>query len=112
MAEILVRFDADIAGSEGTTWVARACGREGRSGLWEGWLEYEPVAGGKPVRTERETTQPNRDDLLYWASGLTAAYLESALERAHEPRPRPAPRREPDANARPHFEGPAERRSD
>ncbi|MGH7481508.1 MAG: hypothetical protein ACRELV_05090 [Longimicrobiales bacterium] len=108
MAEVLVRFDADVASADDTTWIARACGREGRSGLWEGWLEFEPKDDGQPVQTERETTQPNRDDLLYWASHLTAAYLESALRRAVEPR-RPAARSTPEVEARPFFGGPAER---
>ena len=43
------------------------------------------------LRSARETTQPNRADALYWATGLTAVYLEGALDRARKPLTRPAP---------------------
>jgi hypothetical protein len=56
-------------------------------GCWEGWIEFVPTGGGEPVRTSRETTQPNRTDTEYWASGLTPVYLDGALNRAlREPR--------------------------
>ena len=58
-------------------------------GMWQGWIEFLPVAEGPPLRTGRETTQPNRPDLLYWATGLTAVYLDGALERALRPVSRP-----------------------
>ena len=50
--------------------------------LWQGWLEFDPVGGGESLRSPRETTQPNRRDTEYWASGLTPIYLEGALKRA------------------------------
>ena len=37
------------------------------------------------VRSPRETTQPNRRDTEYWATGLTPVYLEGALRRALNP---------------------------
>ena len=43
------------------------------------------------MRSSRETTQPNRQDTLYWATGLTTVYLEGALERALKPLERVAP---------------------
>ena len=52
------------------------------SGATDGGL---PTDGGRPLRSSRETTQPNRTDAEYWASGLTAVYLEGALERALNP---------------------------
>ena len=39
----------------------------------------------EPVRSGRETTQPNRQDTVYWATGLTPVYLEGALDRALNP---------------------------
>jgi hypothetical protein len=33
-------------------------------------------------RSPVETTQPNREALTYWASGIEPVYLEGALERA------------------------------
>jgi hypothetical protein len=50
--------------------------------MWEGWLEFLPLDGGEPLCTGRETTQPNRDALAYWASGLEPIYFEGAFERA------------------------------
>lgn len=50
---------------------------------WEGWLEFTPIGGQfQSIATERETTQPNRTDLDYWATGLSSVYLEGALQRA------------------------------
>ena len=37
---------------------------------------------GHGLRTERETSQPDRKALVYWASGLETTYYEGALERA------------------------------
>jgi amphi-Trp domain-containing protein len=57
---------------------------EGRAdGTWEGWLEFQPLTAGLPTRrTGRETTQPDRAALEYWAAGLEPLYLAGAFERA------------------------------
>src|SRR5687768_10805792 len=104
MAEVLVDYENTVAGADGSRWAARACGRSGPGNMWEGWIEFVPLdLEQKPVRSRRETTQPSREDLLYWATGLTAVYLRGALTRALEPPlVRPTPRR-----VKPHFEGPA-----
>jgi hypothetical protein len=107
MAEILVDFDAVLVGSDGKRYGARACGRGRPDGLWEGWVEFPEEGGSGVLRTGRETTQPNRDDLMYWATGLTAAYLDGALLRTLTPAPPVAPRES--TASRPSFEGPAER---
>jgi len=85
MAEVLVVFDPPMSDKEGRTYVARICGRETSDRLWEGWIEFTPQAGGATLRTPRETQQPNRADLEYWAGGLTLTYLEGALVRARRP---------------------------
>jgi hypothetical protein len=54
-------------------------------GLWQGWIEFFPLDGGDPIRSGRETTQPNLADAEYWATGLTHVYLEGALRRALNP---------------------------
>jgi hypothetical protein len=82
MAETLLVFQTPVVAPDGTPHEARACGSEMRGGGWQGWLEFVPVAGGAPVRSQRETTQPNRVDTEYWATGLTPVYLEGALTRA------------------------------
>jgi hypothetical protein len=86
MAEVLVQYTFDVLGADGRAYRPRVCGRERIDGLWEGWLEFESE-GQPPLRTARETTQPNRDDLFYWATGLTAAYLDGALMRTLRPPP-------------------------
>ena len=73
--------------------------------MWEGWLEFVPRDGGPVLPSERETTQPNRDDALYWATGLTYTYIDGALLRLLKPLPH-LPRRASTA-ARPAFDAPA-----
>jgi hypothetical protein len=87
MAEVLAEFDYDVVGSDGTVYLARACGgpMDDGTGHWMGWIEFLPQDGSAPVRTARETTQPNRRNTAYWATGLSAVYLEGALRRALEP---------------------------
>lgn len=86
MAEVLIQFSEPVHDDQGIAYTAQACGRVGDNDLWEGWLEFIPLgAEGEPLRTSRETTQPNRTDLAYWASGLTMIFLEGALARAKGP---------------------------
>ena len=85
MAEVLVQFQESIQGANGTVYTAQVCGRDMGRGLWEGWIEFTPEGSGTVIRTGQETTQPNRPDLYYWATGLTAAYLQGALTRASTP---------------------------
>src|SRR5688572_1760749 len=86
LTETLLEFQTPLAGDEGVVYSARACGGEMPDGKWQGWIEFVPVrpvgSGAAPLRTPRETTQPNRRDLEYWATGLTPVYLEGALNRA------------------------------
>jgi hypothetical protein len=71
--------------------------------MWQGWIEFIPVHGGEPRRSPRETTQPNRTDTVYWATGLTSVYLEGALRRAmDQPLAVPVPPPQPSV-----FAGPA-----
>lgn len=104
MAEVLVEFSEPVDSEDGTRYIARACGGPaGTNGLWHGWIEFIPTTGGEVIRSGRETTQPNRQDTVYWATGLTGVYLEGALHRALRPLERPAP----DPDAQPVFDGPA-----
>jgi hypothetical protein len=104
MAEVFVEFDAVLPGPGGATYVPRACGRLGDGGLWEGWIEFSDARSGSVVRTGRETTQPERQDLMYWATGLSRVYLDGALSRALAG-PRVAPRAT--VESVPAFDGPA-----
>ena len=83
MAEILVKFDEPIAAPGGKTYFAQAVGKEVDGGLWDGWLEFQSVEDAlDALASGRETTQPNRKNIEYWAQGLTKVYLEGALDRA------------------------------
>jgi hypothetical protein len=81
VAEVLVQFTEPIV-ADGVAYMAKACGGPTADGLWQGWIEFTPVTGGRTIRSRRETTQPNKVDSIYWATGLTTVYLEGALERA------------------------------
>jgi hypothetical protein len=65
-------------------------------------LEFIPIEGGEPLRSARETTQPNRDDAVYWATGLTGIYAEGSLRRTLNPVVRRVVER-----PTPKFDGPA-----
>lgn len=83
MPVILVKFDEPIRDVGGATYFAQAEGRKRDDGLWEGWLEFTQMSEDAPAFTSsRETTQPNRADLEYWAQGLSKVYLEGSLARA------------------------------
>ena len=83
MGELVHAFASEVQDADGHAYSARAMGRQRRgSTVWEGWLEFAPQGGGVVRRSPVETTQPNREALSYWASGLEPVYLEGALERA------------------------------
>jgi hypothetical protein len=99
-----VEFSEPVTSADGDIFLARACGSEMNGGLWQGWIEFVPVGGGEPLRTTRATTQPNRQDTVYWATGLTPVYLDGALQRTLRPAEKPAA---PNRPADPYFDGPA-----
>jgi hypothetical protein len=90
VAEVLVQFSDPVI-SGGVAYLAKACGAPTADGRWQGWIEFTPLDGGPSLRSRRETTQPNRVDAVYWATGLTAVYLEGALQRTLKPPIRAAP---------------------
>lgn len=95
MAEVLVEYPDVIPGDDGKDYRARACAAEVSANSWQGWIEFESTDGESVTRSPRETTQPNRTDTLYWATGITPVYLEGALRRALHPlelRSAPPPR--------------------
>jgi hypothetical protein len=103
MAEVLVEFSDVVITAGGSRYMARACGSAVESGHWQGWVEFIDLETGDAVRSPRETTQPNRTDTVYWATGLTPVYLEGALQRALHPTLRARPL----TQATPVFDGPA-----
>lgn len=81
--ERLQSYSEAVTNGAGVRYRVHAYGERNEMGSWHGWLVFEPESGGGPVlRTDRETTQPEHEDLVYWASGLEPVYLEGALGRA------------------------------
>lgn len=82
MVELIQEFAFEVSSEEdGQRYIVRAYGApQAQSPLWDAWLVYFPDDDGAPLVGDRETTQ-QREDLLYWASGLEPVYLEGALER-------------------------------
>lgn len=82
MTEALLEYENTVEDAEGRSWIAEAMGAERPDGTWVGWIRFREVDGDTLLETDRETTQPNRPDLVYWTTGLTYFYLEGALARA------------------------------
>lgn len=67
------------------TYTVLICGDERTDGTWQAWLEFQPTDHTQPVlRTDQETSQPNRIAIEYWAGGLEPIYLQGALARAQK----------------------------
>lgn len=85
MAELFYEHPTSVRNGE-TTYIVRIFGEERSDGIWEGWLEFYPLEKGKPLlRAGRETTQPSRVAIEYWAFGLEPVYLEGALDADQHP---------------------------
>ena len=69
-------------GPDGLEYLARAYGSQREDGTWAGWIEFATEDGNRTLRTEVETTQPNRQAVAYWAGGIEPIYLEGAFLRA------------------------------
>lgn len=83
MAELLQEYATVVTGPDDTTYIVRSYGEERLDGTWIGWLEFHPTDLSKlTLRTEQETSQPNRTAVEYWATGLEPVYFEGAFERA------------------------------
>ena len=80
---MLIREHANKLIDSDTVYVVWICGEMRLDGTWEGWLEFHPTNTAQQIlRTDRETSQPNRAAIEYWADGLEPIYLEGALARA------------------------------
>ena len=73
-------FTATVTDETGRTWTAQAHGRAAGN-VWLGWIVFIDDAGSS-LATDVETSQPDRDALVYWATGIEPIYLEGALARA------------------------------
>lgn len=81
MAELIQQYAEKIEDPSGTIYDVSVHGEARPDGNWEGWIEFHST-DGKELRTGRETTQPSKEALAYWASGLEPLYFEGAFTRA------------------------------
>ena len=80
MAEFIHEHSTHVKDEDGRAYVVRIYARQRTDGTWEGWLEFHPTDERKSVlRTEQETSQPNRADVEYWAARLEPIYIEGGL---------------------------------
>ena len=83
MAELILEHSTHVRSAQGTIFITRSYGEERPDGTWVGWIEFTPADGNGPtLRTDRETSQPNKVTLDYWATGLEPIYFEGAFARA------------------------------
>jgi hypothetical protein len=85
MSQLIHTHSARVVASDGTVYEVDIVGEARDGGTWVGWLEFRPqapLAAGHVLRTDRETTQPDRAALEYWAGGVEPIYLDGALARA------------------------------
>ena len=82
MAVLLQKYSTQVVGPDGTTYNVLSYGEERDDGTWAGWLEFEPTDNSEVLVTGQETSQPNRQSIEYWATGLEPVYFEGAFERA------------------------------
>jgi hypothetical protein len=87
MGDLIYTFGAPYRASDGRGFQVQVRGAPRRH-VWHGWLAFLPLDGAPELVTDHETTQPNRDALAYWASGLEALYLDGAFERTSRRRRR------------------------
>jgi hypothetical protein len=81
MAELIHEIPDPFAGPDGALYLVRIVAAERPDGTWAAWIEFH--ADGGPIRrTERETSQSNRNAVVYWAAGLEPIYLEGAFARS------------------------------
>ncbi len=85
MPELIYEHSVQVEDEEGAVYLPRTYGQARGDGTWSGWIEFHPLDGeGLFLRTDQETSQPNRAALEYWASGLEPIYFEGAFARAAE----------------------------
>lgn len=83
MPHLIQQYTQQLTDESNVTYTASVYGEPHADGTWEGWIEFNPPDSTQPIlRTGRETTQPDKAALAYWASGLEPLYMEGAFARA------------------------------
>lgn len=84
MSELIHQYATLLDGQDGERYAVRVYAGRRPRGLWEACFVFIPLSGGNPLVTDRETTQSKRQDVVYWAGGISRLYLQGAVSRAHE----------------------------
>jgi hypothetical protein len=85
MPELIFEHSAQVEDADGEVYVPRTYGQARTDGTWVGWIEFHHLdSEGMVLHTGQETSQPNREALVYWASGLEPVYFDGAFTRAAE----------------------------
>jgi hypothetical protein len=85
MDRLLQQFEQPIVDRNGDLYDVFLYGRSRPGDTWQGWLVFQRRGDLTQFSTGVETTQPNAEAVLYWATGLSDAYFEGALNRARRP---------------------------
>lgn len=80
--ELIRELTDQIADGDGSRYVVQVYGQARRDGMWVGWIAFVEPDAATALRTDAETSQPDRAALAYWADGLQPTYLEGAFARA------------------------------
>ena len=79
----LRQYPTLIESADGNLYRARAYATYEPEGVWHAWFGFFPLTEDAPIlNTAPETAQTTLEAVAYWADGITAVYLEGALERA------------------------------
>jgi hypothetical protein len=81
MSEVVWVLDELYRANDGQEFLVEVRGVQSGH-VWYGWLAFLALGDVPELETDRETTQPNRNALAYWAAGLEPVYLDGAFERA------------------------------
>jgi hypothetical protein len=84
VADLHLRPESIKILSGGKTFLPHIFGNQRTDGTWEAWIEFRSETGDLCFATARETTQPNRTAVEYWAQGLEPIYFEGAFWRSLE----------------------------
>jgi hypothetical protein len=83
MADLFLQpNEIEVVDSDGVYYRPHILANARADGTWEAWIEFHPVDGGPVRTTDRESSQPNREAVEYWAAGLEPVYFEGAFQRA------------------------------
>jgi hypothetical protein len=93
VAEVLVDFAQRVSGPDGREYLARACGSETATGLWQGWVEFNGPgwrrvirsAGERRSRTGRTPAIGRPVSHLCVSGGRTRSGVDAARNARHAP---------------------------